>query len=473
MTFRDLFKRISLFVHWRGWHGRVVVWLAAVVAALSIVLFARGVEFAIEGFHALRDHFHWVPFVLTPLGGVVIVYFTQRFFPGTEGSGIPHVVAALREPEHSPLYARLVSMRIATGKVLLTTAGLACGFSTGREGPSVQVAASVMYEFRNRLPARFPVHTHQLILAGGAVGLAAAFNTPLAGIVFAIEELGRKFEEKTNGVLLTAIILAGVISISIQGNYTYFGHLVIADVSRDLLVPIMCATLAGGVFGGLFSRMILWSARKNSPLARWRSANTRNPLILAAGCGLIIAMLGYHSSGNVHGSGYLVTRAALEGTDQLGLLFAAEKFVATLLSYFSGIPGGIFAPSLAIGAGLGEGISMLMATDVETVAWMALCMTAFLAGVTQAPITSFVIVMEMMDGHSMVVSLMAVAFLASLVSRFFSHPLYQTLSHQVAKKARSSLQVKETAPNVEPPGPDKAQAGLTHQESTASRETSR
>ena len=81
--------------------------------------------------------------------------------------------------------------------------------------------------------------------------------------------------------------------------------------------------------------------------------------------------------------------------------------------------------------------------------------------------------MEMMDGHSMVVSLMAVAFLASLVSRFFSHPLYQTLSHQVAKKARSSLQLKENAPNAEAPVPDKAQAGLTHHESTATRETSR
>lgn len=448
MNFRDLFKRLAVFSHWRGWHGRAVVWIAAAVAGLSVVLFSRLVEYGIDFFHQLREDHVWVPFLLTPFGGMVIVYLTQKFFAGSEGSGIPQVIAALRESEHSPLYHRFVSLRITIGKVLLTTAGLACGFSTGREGPSVQVAASVMYAFRNRLPRLFPVHIHHLILAGGSVGLAAAFNTPLAGIVFAIEELGRKFEEKTNGVLLTAVILAGAISISLQGNYTYFGHLVIEDMNRHLLVPILCSSLIGGMFGGLFSRSILWSVKRTSMLGLWRSKHPRNALIFAGACGLVIAVLGYLSAGDVHGSGYLVTRAALEGNGQLSFTYAAEKFVASLLSYFSGIPGGIFAPSLSIGAGLGEGMALLIPSDVENVAWMALCMTAFLAGVTQAPITAFVIVMEMIDGHTMVVSLMAVAFLSSLLSRVFSYPLYQTLSHQAAKRAH---QVLDAAPKVTSP----------------------
>jgi H+/Cl- antiporter ClcA len=406
------------------------------VATLSVVGFAELVEYAIDLFQWLHARQPWLPFLLTPLGGMAVVYATRHWFPGTEGSGIPQVMAALRESKQSTLYQRLVSWRIALGKILLTAVGLACGFSTGREGPSVQVAASVMYEFRNRLPRNFPVHAHQLLLAGGSVGLAAAFNTPLAGIVFAIEELGRRFEEKTNGILLTAVILAGVISISLQGNYIYFGSLVIEDMNRDLLMPIVVAALTGGVAGGLFSRAILWSQKKNSPLSRWRAARPRNAYLLAGLCGLLIAVLGYVSLGSVHGSGYVVTRAALEGQGSLSPGFAVGKFAATLLTYFAGIPGGIFAPSLAIGAGIGENLAALLNTDVETVAWMALCMTAFLAAVTQAPITSFVIVMEMIDGHTMVVSLMAVAFGASLVSRFFSHPLYQTLSYQVAGKAQ-------------------------------------
>ncbi|HTQ98871.1 MAG TPA: chloride channel protein [Candidatus Acidoferrum sp.] len=450
LNHHDFLRRLARLVHWRSWHGRVIVWTAAAVAAMSVVLFAQAVDYAIDGFRLLRDAGAWLPFVAMPLGGVTIVWLTRRYFQGTEGSGIPQVIAALREVEGSPVVTRLVSLRIAIGKILLATAGLACGFSTGREGPSVQVAASIMQMFRNRLPARFPIHTHHLIVAGGSVGLAAAFNTPLAGIVFAIEELGRKFEERTNGVLLTAVILAGVISIAFQGNYTYFGHLVITDIGRHLLLPIVAVSVAGGVGGGLFSRSLLWSARRNGLLDAWRKQHPRNPYVLAAVCGLLVAGLGLLSAGDVNGSGYLVTRAALDGEHPLTLAFAAEKYAATLLSYFSGIPGGIFAPSLSIGAGIGQGLSGLLPSDVDTVAWMALGMTAFLAAVTQAPITAFVIVMEMIDGHTMVISLMATAFLSSLIARFFSHPLYQTLSHRVARTARAGLQLQSPAQAVSP-----------------------
>ena len=87
-------------------------------------------------------------------------------------------------------------------------------------------------------------------LAGGAAGIAAAFNTPLAGIVFAIEELGKRFEEKTNGVLISAIVLAGLISISFQGNYTYFGRLAVASVDYRILWPVIIASIVCGVCGG-------------------------------------------------------------------------------------------------------------------------------------------------------------------------------------------------------------------------------
>jgi H+/Cl- antiporter ClcA len=142
---------------------------------------------------------------------------TRAFFRGVEGSGIPQTIAALALPTEKARDS-LLSIKIAVGEVSLTLLGLAADGSVGREGPTVQVGASIMHSLRRF--ARFSA-THidrGLILAGGAAGVAAAFNTPLAGIVFAIEELSRSFEERTSGTLLTAVILAGVTSLASLGT---------------------------------------------------------------------------------------------------------------------------------------------------------------------------------------------------------------------------------------------------------------
>jgi H+/Cl- antiporter ClcA len=431
--------RLSRFVHWRAWQGRVLVWCAAAVAALVIVAFAQIVDLAIDAFNRLRQISTLLPLLLTPLAGMLIAYLTRRWFAGSEGSGIPQVIATLQMGPATLARQRLISVRNAIGKIVLGTAALACGFSAGREGPSVQVGASLMYAFRKLLPKRFPVHPHHLLLAGGAAGIAAAFNTPLAGIMFAIEELGRKFEERTNGVLLTAIILAGVISISLQGNYTYFGRLAVGEVSSRLFLPILLAGVLGGGFGALFSRLMLagsapWSGR----IGEWKR---EHPIQFAGLCGLLVAVLGYVSDGAAHGSGYAYAQQALVGHAPLPFHYAVVKMAATLLSYLAAIPGGIFAPCLAVGAGLGQDLSLLHLAGVGATAWMALGMAAFLAGVTQAPITAFVIVMEMIDGHSMVVSLIAAAFLASLTARLFSPAPYHALAHRYLDRL-----AKEAAP---------------------------
>ncbi len=422
--------------HWRVWQGRLLVWCAAALAALSIVLFARLVDAAIGAFGTLTAHWRWMPLLLTAPGGMLLAWLTRRYFDGAQGSGIPQVIAALKLPDDHVGLSRLVSVRIACGKVLLGTLALAFGLSSGREGPSVQIGASLMYAFRRWLPRHFPVHSHHLLLAGGAAGIAAAFNTPLAGIVFAIEELGRKFEERTNGVLLTAIILAGAISISLQGNYTYFGRLQVGDISLGLLVPVLLVGVVGGLFGGVFSRlMLVGSGPWPGKIGAWKAAH---PVLFAGLCGLGVALLGLVTHGAVHGSGYLATRSALEGDAALPFHYPIAKMLATLLSYLAGIPGGIFAPSLAVGAGIGQDLAALHLADVTTAAWMALGMAAFLAGVTQAPITAFVIVMEMIDGHAMVVSLIAAAFLASLVSRLVSKPVYHALAWRFLVRVKES-----------------------------------
>ncbi len=413
-----------------AWHGRIIVWIAAATAGLIVVMFAIATEHAIDMFFKVQQMNWWLPLIITPLGGMVVVGLTRKWFKGAEGSGIPQVMAALHQESQDGKYPTLVSFKLAIGKVFLGVGALASGFSAGREGPSVQVAASVMHAFRHFLPYGFSVNPKHLILAGGAAGISAAFNTPLAGIVFAIEELGRRFEQKTNGVIITAIVLSGLVAISLQGNYTYFGSLFVEAVDKTIIIPVLFCGLVCGIAGGVFSRILISTSGQMT--GRIGSLRRLHPLWWAGFCGLVVAGLGVASNGAAHGSGYAEAQSILMGNTNDAWFYAPIKYVATIFTYLSGVPGGIFAPSLSIGAGIGHDLLPLFGQDYFNTAIIALCMAGFLAAVTQAPLTSFIIVMEMIDGHEMVISLMAITFLSSIISRVFSKPLYATLAEQQA-----------------------------------------
>ncbi len=414
------------------WLERLIVWSGAAFVGLLIVLFIRLNDWALNAFHQLQHgHLYW-SLALTPLGTMLVVYLVRRWFSGAEGSGIPQVIASLHAPKNSPHVSRLLSMRIALGKIGLGSLAVLCGLSTGREGPSVQVGASVMHAVGRLLPSASRISPHQLMLAGGAAGIAAAFNTPLAGIVFAIEELSRQVEQRTSGVMLTAIVIGGMISTSLQGNYLYFGHLHIEHVRPSVIPPLIGSAILCGVLGGLFSKTLIWFAVQPGLLQRLKQ---RSPVLFAGACGLGVSLLSWWTLGDINGSGYGITKHMVMQGQGMDLSFAPLKALATLLSYFSGVPGGVFAPSLAIGAGIGNDLHLLFGSAYNSHLIYALCMASFLSAVTQAPITSAIIVMEMIDGHEMVLSLVAVTLIASMVSRTLSQPLYHTLSHPLKPPA--------------------------------------
>jgi H+/Cl- antiporter ClcA len=318
---------------------------------------------------------------------------------------------------------RLVSIRIAVGKVLLTLLGLVCGASAGREGPTVQVGASIMFALGRMSPRRQP----GLILAGAAAGVSAAFNTPLAGIVFGIEEMSREFEVRTSGLIIGAVIAAGVTSLALVGNYAYFGSsATMLRHGTDWLAIPLCG-VAGGLAGGLFSRVVIATAR-GLP-ARPGRLIKQHPIPFAIVCGLGVALCGLASDDLIYGTGYAQVKAALDSGMPLPWHFSPLKLVATAFSAISGIPGGIFSPSLAVGAGLGSDIAQLFA-DAPLGAIMLLGMVSYFAGVVQAPITAFVIVTEMSDNHAMVVPLMAAALIAYATSRLICP---EGIYHELAK----------------------------------------
>lgn len=419
-----VFKRE--FADWRRWWSRAVVIAFAAAAGLTVVGFNWLTEHALRLFFDLRAAWWWAPLVWIPASTAGIVWLTLRFAPGATGSGIPQVMAALEPSVDASQHGLFVSLRLTLAKIVLTTWGLLAGLSLGREGPSVQIAAGIMLAARRWLPQRSSVSVHGLLVAGGAAGIAAAFNTPLAGVMFAIEELSRSPEQRSSGLLMSGIVLAGLMGVSINGNATYFGVIRVTEIGRSLVLPGLLVALASGMAGGLFARLLVVSigGRSRDRFTRWRK---KWPVWFAAGCGLMVAVIGLASSGQTFGSGYAHTRNMIEGHESGPSFYLLLKFMATWLTSWSGVPAGIFAPSLAIGAALGNDIAMLT-HYAQASTLMALGMVGFLAAVTQAPLTAFIIVMEMVDGHAMVLTLMACALVASAVSRVLSPPLYGALS---------------------------------------------
>jgi len=432
------------FSDWRLWLARAIVIAAAAGAGLTVVGFTWLTERALAAFFSLRAAWWWAPLVWTPLCTGAIVWLTRRHAPGAAGSGIPQVMAALDSSVDAGQRGLFVSIRLTAAKIVLTAWGLLAGLSLGREGPSVQIAAGVMHSARQWLPKRSAVTDHGLLVAGGAAGIAAAFNTPLGGVMFAIEELSRAPEQRSSGLLISGIVLAGLVAVSTFGNGTYFGVIHVPAVGTSLLWPGLLAALASGVAGGLFARLLIASLNGGSTdrISLWRQ---KWPVAFAMACGWVVAVIGVVTQGATFGSGYGYTRAMLAGQENVPAVYGVLKFVATWLTAWSGVPAGIFAPSLAIGAALGNGVAELTAYP-HAATLIALGMAGFLAAATQAPLTSFIIVMEMVDGHAMVLSLMACALIASGVSRVLSRPLYATLSQFQLRRL-----APPQAPDARPP----------------------
>jgi H+/Cl- antiporter ClcA len=407
----------------RDWKTRLIFWSGALAVGIVAAVFAITSNRAMDLHARLMACSPWWTLLVSPLVMIAVVFCTRRLFPGTQGSGIPQAIAALRS-QNDGARRRLLSLRIAAGKLLLTLLGFLGGASIGREGPTVHIGASIMYSLGRF--TRFPPHyvRHGLIMVGGAAGIAAAFNTPIAGIVFAIEEMARFYEERVTGLLLVAVIIAGLAALGLLGNYAYFGEITVSLSGLRFWTAVLMCGAAGGLLGGLFSRILLEGMQRLRPLM------DRHWLAIAAACGFAIAVIGLLSDGSSYGTGYEQARQVLLGGAPVDWTFPFYKIGATMSSYFSGMPGGIFSPSLATGAGLGGDLSVLM-PYVPASAVVLLGMVGYFTGVVQTPLTASVIVMEMVDDRSMVFPVITTALIALGVSKLVcKQPIYWALADE-------------------------------------------
>lgn len=415
-----------------SWSTRVIMWFGTCLAGLTIVVFAKLSEICQSHMVSIFSTYRYAPLWICPLVAFIIIKLTQQFADGSSGSGIPQVIAAIRSDSIGKIPS-FISLRIAFWKIILTCLGLFGGFAIGREGPSVQIAASINYYFYRFLPDKRLMRRPDVILAGGSAGIAAAFNAPLAGIVFAIEELGKSIESRVSSLLVSCIIFSGLVGIAINGNYNYFGRFYISNIDEKFYFLVIFSAIICGLLGGCFSKVLLLPIQNNQHYL-WK-LRSKYPALFAAVCGGIVAIIGILSHGKSFGNGYELTNYFIQSGANDSWLILLCRYLATIVSYLSGIPGGIFAPSLAIGSAIGALISSVAGDAHHLAPLIAICMAGFLSAVTQAPLTSAIIVMEMIDGHEMLIGLLIATFIAKGVSRIFSKELYLTIANALLKVA--------------------------------------
>ncbi|WP_032093495.1 chloride channel protein [Necropsobacter rosorum] len=421
--------------------------LGATLVALFSLGFAKLADLGLEWNAQWTAKYPLAVWLVLPLGLALLAWFTPKFTPYVAGSGIPQVIASLSLP-HGANKSRLLAFGQTLWKIPLTFLAMLFGASVGREGPSVQVGAAVMLAWgnfcRKHGVAFNGLSANELMATGAAGGLAAAFNAPLAGVVFAIEELGRGVMLRWERRVLLGVLAAGFILVALQGNNPYFPQYQGENEVPHMFMWILLCGLVCGVCGGIFARLLAKGAAGLAP-GRLRGWIRRHPITMALILGLLLAALGTYSNGQTYGTGYHVVANALDGQATRADI-GIDKLFATVATYWTGIAGGIFTPSLTVGAGIGAQIWSLSGGAVDQRLLVLLCMAAFLAGATQSPVTASVIVMEMTGCQPVLFWLLICCLIASIISRQFNpKPFY----HFAAGRFRQRVQeeTKQEAKN--------------------------
>jgi len=342
--------------------------------------------------------------VLTPFMFVAIIYIVKYKCHLVGGSGIPQALAALKSHNKS-IRNRLLSFRIATTKIIFIFIGMLFGAPIGIEGPSIHIGSSIFYNFSQFIQLKRKLLIHAFITIGGSIGLLVAFNSPLAAISFAFEEMGRELKKQAKILIVIIVAITFLALIFIRGNNPYLGNFN-AEFEVINILQILPIVFICGIFGGVFAKLTIILLAKIT-------GNKTKILSIVFILGSIVAILNYFSDGSISGSGHLETQQILSGIN-LGYEFAIMKFLATLSSVISAIPGGLFMPSIAIGAGIGATASEFINIDNNLI--IILSMVAYLSAVIRTPWTASLVVLEMTN----LLHLLPLALIIAFISNFIS-----------------------------------------------------
>lgn len=419
-------RRIHVFLAQPRNAERVGLASAAFVSGLVAVGYAKLFKLVEQFFvRFVLTHPLWL-LGITPACFLMGWWIVNRFAMWAGGSGIPQVMTAMELQEHAatrPLVHRLLGWRVAIVKIASSLLCILGGGVVGREGPTLQVSASIFYLIARRMRRwTSAVAIDSWILAGAAAGMAAAFNTPLGGIVYAIEELASSHFSRVRTTVLSAVLVSGLVSVWLVGSYLYLGYTSVGNVGLAMVPGAVVVGLLGGVIGASFGESIF--AFQRFLIRHFRVQRVRTGFVIAFLCAMILVGVGLLDARTL-GPGNHLSSEILAGREHAGLATVAGRFVTTLVSYVSGCAGGIFAPSLALGASLGSWLSSWWAGQ-NAVLLSLLGMIAVLTGVTMCPFTSFVLIVEMTDRHNAIFAMMLAALAAQAGARLITpHSFYE------------------------------------------------
>lgn len=432
----EISSRITSYLQAHSGLQGLIYWAAAFGVGLVAVLYAMAFHELTVWAQTFAAGSPWTLVVLSPCCFLLSWWLIFRFSPGAAGSGIPQVMAAMEvDPQQA---SRWVSMRIAVVKFFSSLICALGGGAIGREGPTIQIAASLFYSLGMPFRKIWPSLSHQsLLVAGGASGIAAAFNTPLGGIVFAVEELAQAHFNRFKTFLISAVIISGLVAQWILGPYLYFGYPKIAEVSFWLLPWAVLVGFVCGMGGGVFGRILVWMFQRMNGLKfgqAWK---------VAIGVGLAMALCAWLLGPETLGSGNEMMSRVLFEDNTVPALTVVGRFFTPLISYAAGGAGGIFAPSLAAGAAIGAKLAEWVSSPFPNL-FVLIGMVAFLTGVTRAPFTAFVLVLEMTDRHSAIFPLMMGALVASLAAKIIdTKSFYERRCEAYLQTARGDKAIAE------------------------------
>lgn len=406
----------------------VPFWVASIITGLLAVFYTKIFTLAEDVTTWTFDHHMWLLLVVSPVCFILAWFIVDRFGPYARGSGIPQVMAAIEisSPKTNKIVEKLIGFRIICVKVISSLVMAIGGGAIGREGPTIQLAASVYKIVYQVLPEWWPkIAKRNMIVTGAAAGLAATFNTPLGGIVFAIEELTKTHFSYYKTAIFSSVIIAGLSAQALLGPYLYLGYPSLDGLSASIFVGVAVVAILSGLLGSGMAKIIWY-------LFEWKERfKSRYQYATYAGvCAVMMILLAFFVSRDVLGSG----KDIMERT-----LFTSHKYVAwytpflrivgSMLSFTSGAAGGIFAPALGAGASIGSLVaSWFKVSDIDANMLILAGMVGFLTGVTRSPFTSVILVLEMTNRHNVIFHLILAGMLASLVSMAIDkHSLYERL----------------------------------------------
>ena len=407
-------------------------WLASLVTGLFAVAYTRLFTLAEEGTAFVYHRASWILFMFTPLCFLIAWWLVKKFSPYARGSGIPQVMAAieLANPRQISKVDKLLGIRIIFVKMTSSLIMVLGGGIVGREGPTVQIAGSIFRKINAALPEWWPkISKKNMIMTGAAAGLAAAFNTPLGGIVFAVEELTKTHINYFKTAIFTAVIISGLTAQALLGPYLYLGYPDVNNLSPYIFTAVALVAVISGLAGSIMSKMMLY-------ILKWKSKFRFNyqHIIYLLACALIIVSAGIFINQNALGSGKSLMTSVLFSSHKYSPWYLPIlRAGGLIITFTTGAAGGVFAPSLSAGASVGSmmaGLMHLSATNSNIIILAG--MVGFLTGVTRSPFTCAILVLEMTDRHNVIFHLMLAAMFASLVSRIIDkHSFYDHLKFQL------------------------------------------